>query len=183
MMSERYQLPEAFETTRYKVRRVRPSDADGIFHAYGSDPAVTHFLSWRPSTTPDQSRANIEATSADWDAGRRFASVIFPRTDAQEVMGMIDARVSSGYISYGYVLKRGAWGQGCMTEVLSWEVQHALSHPTIHRVEALCDVENVASARVMEKVGMTREGILKRRLLLPNISDKPRDCFIYAKVR
>ncbi|MGO4668694.1 GNAT family N-acetyltransferase [Bosea sp. 2RAB26] len=80
-------------------------------------------------------------------------------------------------------MQRSAWGRGCMTEVLSWEVQHALCYPGIFRVEAFCDVENVGSARVMEKVGMIREGLLQRRLLSPNILNEPRDCFVYAKVR
>ena len=46
-----------------------------------------------------------------------------------------------------------------------------------------CDVENKASARVLEKVGMQREGTLRRYIVHPNISPEPRDCFVYSKVR
>ncbi|MGV1760920.1 GNAT family N-acetyltransferase [Rhizobium sp. A41-96] len=44
---------------------------------------------------------------------------------------------------------------------MRWEVGHALSHPAIFRAEATCDVENIASARVMEKAGVTKEGLLR----------------------
>jgi [ribosomal protein S5]-alanine N-acetyltransferase len=44
-------------------------------------------------------------------------------------------------------------------------------------------VENLASARVMEKAGMTREGLLRRWIIHPNVSDEPRSCFSFAKVR
>lgn len=42
---------------------------------------------------------------------------------------------------------------------------------------------NVASARVLEKAGLTREGVLRQAIIRPNLSDKPRDAFSYSKVR
>jgi RimJ/RimL family protein N-acetyltransferase len=44
-------------------------------------------------------------------------------------------------------------------------------------------VENIASARVMEKAGMAREGLLRRYVVHPNISAEPRDAYLYAVVR
>jgi [ribosomal protein S5]-alanine N-acetyltransferase len=48
---------------------------------------------------------------------------------------------------------------------------------------ATCDSDNLASARVLEKIGLMREGVLRRHTIRPNISPIPRDVFIYAKVR
>ena len=70
-----------------------------------------------------------------------------------------------------------------MTEALEPLVNWAIAQPDIYRVWAVCDIENLASARVLEKLGMTREGRLHRWLVHPNISDEPRDCFCYAKVK
>jgi [ribosomal protein S5]-alanine N-acetyltransferase len=83
----------------------------------------------------------------------------------------------------GYVLARPYWNQGLITEALQPIIDWALTQPNIYRVWAVCDYENLASARVMEKVGMTYEGILRRWLIHPNMSNKPRDCFCYAKVK
>ena len=70
-----------------------------------------------------------------------------------------------------------------MTEALQPLVNWVINQPEIYRVWAVCDCENLASARVLEKIGMTREGVLRRWLIHPNLSDVPRDCLCYAKVK
>ena len=62
-------------------------------------------------------------------------------------------------------------------------IDWALEQPEIFRIQAVCDVENIGSARVMEKAGMEREGTLRRYVLHPNISDEPRDVYMYAIVK
>jgi [ribosomal protein S5]-alanine N-acetyltransferase len=42
-------------------------------------------------------------------------------------------------------------------------------------------VDNVASARLLERVGMEREGVLRRWLVHPNLSEAPRDCLCYSR--
>jgi [ribosomal protein S5]-alanine N-acetyltransferase len=59
----------------------------------------------------------------------------------------------------------------------------ALSQPDTWRIGDVCDVENQVSARVMEKTGFLREGVLSRWSVHPNISDEPRDCVSFAKVK
>jgi RimJ/RimL family protein N-acetyltransferase len=76
----------------------------------------------------------------------------------------------------GYVLARPWWRQGLMTEVLTEVTVWALRQPSVFRIGAVCDFENIGSARVLEKSGFIREGLLRRWLLHPNISDEPRDC-------
>jgi RimJ/RimL family protein N-acetyltransferase len=50
-------------------------------------------------------------------------------------------------------------------------------------VWAVTDVDNHASARVLEKIGMQREGLLRRWLVHPSLSPEPRDCWCFARVR
>jgi RimJ/RimL family protein N-acetyltransferase len=70
-----------------------------------------------------------------------------------------------------------------MTEALSHVVDWALRQPGIWRIGDVCDVDNLASARVMQKAGLTLEGVARRWAIHPNVSEAPRDCFSYAKVR
>ena len=70
-----------------------------------------------------------------------------------------------------------------MTEALAEVVGWALAQPPVFRVGAVCDVENAASARMMEKAGLAREGLLRRWLVHPNIGAEPRDCFSFARTR
>ncbi len=182
-MPEPYQLPESFHTDRFEIRRVRVSDAEAVFKAYATDPIVTRFLSWRPHSSVDETRAFLESAEQEWDRGTGFPSAIFPRGDPNELIGMMHPSVFSSRIGYGYVIRADRWGQGCASEVLRWMLDHALSHPTVYRTQAFCDIENRASARVMEKAGMTQEGVLRRYFHHPNIADEPRDCLMYSRVR
>ena len=96
---------------------------------------------------------------------------------------MIDLRIEGHRADFGYVLGRDYWGQGYATEALQAVVEYALSQDSIVRVWAVCDVENTASARVMEKAGLKREGILRKYIINPHISDEPRDCYCYSIVK
>jgi ribosomal-protein-alanine N-acetyltransferase len=70
-----------------------------------------------------------------------------------------------------------------MPEAAQAVSDYVLEQPAMYRVWAVCDVDNTASARVMEKIGMQREGLMRRGVLHPNISSEPRDCWLYAKVK
>ena len=70
-----------------------------------------------------------------------------------------------------------------MTEAVCAVADWALAQADIHRVWAVCDIENRASARVLEKAGMTREGVLRGWSLHPNAGGTPRDCWCYARVK
>lgn len=54
---------------------------------------------------------------------------------------------------------------------------------TLWRIWGVCDIDNQASARVLEKVGMQKEGVLRRWISHPNVSSEPRDCLCYSRVR
>ena len=93
---------------------------------------------------------------------------------------MIKNRVDDEKWELGYVLAPSYWGKCYMTEVVKKIVDWAQKQQEIYRVWSVCDVDNRASARVMEKAGMKREGILRRWSMHPTISDAPRDSYCYS---
>ncbi|MDJ0567910.1 MAG: GNAT family N-acetyltransferase [Pleurocapsa sp. MO_192.B19] len=175
-------LPQIIETSRLKLRSPSLQDAPAIFEQYAQDKQVTKYMTWQPhqnvETTQKFVQRCIDALATKTD----FYWVILPKK-AKKAVGMIRLQHQNYHTSLGYVLARPYWNQGLMTEALQPLVGWAITQPDIYRVWAVCDCENLASARVLEKVGMTREGILRRWLIHPNLSDKPRDCFCYAKVK
>jgi ribosomal-protein-alanine N-acetyltransferase len=96
---------------------------------------------------------------------------------------MIEIRPEGFKADVGYAVGRAYGGKGYGTEVLRALLVWAMDDPSIYRVWAVCDVDNIASARVMEKSGMQREGILHRYIIHPGVSKEPRDCFLYAIVK
>jgi RimJ/RimL family protein N-acetyltransferase len=171
--------PKILKTERLRLRKAKLADAEAIFRQYAQDPEVTRYVSWRAHRNLDETREYVQMCLLAWDVGKAFHWVIESAEDKQ-VMGMIIARVNAEKWELGYVLARAYWRQGYMTEALKAIIAWALKQKEIHRVWAVCDVDNLASARVMEKIGMAREGILKRWSLHPNLSDEPRDSFCYA---
>ncbi len=107
--------------------------------------------------------------------------IVMPHDD--RAIGAISCRIRGHAADFGYMLGRHAWRRGFATEagkaVVSWLANLA----PIARVWATCDVDNKASARVLEKLGLSCEGILRAWAIRPNISPEPRDAFIYARVR
>jgi RimJ/RimL family protein N-acetyltransferase len=174
--------PNVLTTARLQLRRPQAEYASRVFDAYAQDSEVTRYLCWRPHQSLDDAIKAMENRLQEWDSGREFPWFLFERS-SNRLVGSITARMEGHRVNLGYVLSRSVWGRGYMTEAVAAVVSWAFSLPEIYRVWALCDVENVASARVLEKAGMTREGTLKQFGIHPNISAIPRDCYSYAITR
>lgn len=175
-------LPDKFITARLSLRPIAMSDAGQIFKAYQRDPEVTRFLIWRPHRTLSDIESYIRSCLRT-PPHRARTYVMQGRKDSV-IRGCMDLRQADRHrLEFGYVLARAWWGQGLMTEALTEIVRWGLAQPTIFRISAVCDVDNIGSARVMEKSGLVKEGLLQRYLIHPSISSEPRDCFSYARVR
>ncbi len=175
--------PAEIETERLLLRRPLLDDAETIFATYASDPEVAKYLTWRAHTSVEDSRAFLTHCQEIWGGGDSRPYVIAARTEPDRALGMIEWRRRGHAVSFGYVLAPAFWGRGYTSEALATLVDWSLARPTIWRCWAFCDVDNVASARVMEKAGMAFEGVLRRLSVHPNLSAEPRDCRVYARVR
>ncbi|KQT45083.1 hypothetical protein ASG43_12310 [Aureimonas sp. Leaf454] len=164
------------------MRRATLGDAGAIFESYAADHAVTRHLGWIPHKDRSETTLFLNKVTEEWTTSRGFPLVVFSHSDPADLVGMFRAHAGGFKVNDGYVLASRAWGKGCASEILGWLVERALAHPAIYRAEAFCDVDHLASARVMEKAGMIREGRLARYVVHPSISDTPRDCFMYARV-
>lgn len=178
-------LPEWFDTERLVLRPIAAGDAGAIFAGYAQDPDVLRYLSFRPHRSVADTEAYIARCRATPIANAR-TYVLTLRADADHTapIGAFELRRRDMHrLDCGYVLARAWWGRGLMTEALSTVAAWSMAQDAIWRLGAVCDLDNRASARVMEKSGMRCEGILRRWMLHPNISAEPRDCFSYARVR
>jgi len=174
--------PETFVTQRLRLRLPALSDAAAIFHTYATDPEVTRYLIWEPHKEIEETNAFLKRAVDGWSTGNEFSWVITSK-ESGELIGMAGLRVRDFKADLGYVLGRRFWGNGFATEAVTPIAGWALAQPRIYRVWAMCDVENAASARVLEKVGMKREGIMRRSQMHPGASNEPSDSYCYALVK
>jgi RimJ/RimL family protein N-acetyltransferase len=157
-------------------------DAPAIFSAYAQDLVVTRYMTWRPHKNIEETYRIVELMLELWDNEDAYSYAITLK-DSDSVIGMIAMHPDGFKVGIGYVLAKLHWGKGYVTEAALAVTNWLLEQPDIYRVFATCDVENLASARVLEKAGMQREGMLRKYIVHPNISGEPRDSYIYAIVK
>ena len=174
--------PATIETARLTLRLPSMEDAEAIFTTYAGDAEATRYVSFRTHRSADEARAYLRYCAAGWAGDGPFTWIIVPRED-RRLAGAIDIRPQDHRVELGYILGRAYWGRGYMPEIVRAVVDWVLAQPEFYRAWAVCDVDNRASARVMEKAGMEREGRLGRWAMHPNLSATPRDSWCYARLK
>jgi len=165
------------------LRRAGVRDAQAIFEGYAQDPEVSRYMPWRPHETIEQTRDVLARMEHDFREGTAFQySIVEQPSDL--CIGMVGIHRDNGFcVHLGYVVRRSEWGRGIATEAVRACLELVQDEPEIYRAYGVCDVENRASARVLEKVGMRYEGLLRRAILHPNASAEPRDVLSFAWAR
>jgi ribosomal-protein-alanine N-acetyltransferase len=169
-------------TERLLLRPPTLADAEQIFARYGQDAMVSRYMSWIPHRSIEDTVAFLQRVVCDNAEGRSFGFLIFSRATG-ELLGSVGGAIQKHRTQFGYCLARDVWGRGYATEAARAFVEAALEIPELWRVQAFCDVENSASARVLEKIGLEREAVLRKYMVLPNMGDAPRDVYCYARIR
>ena len=153
----------ALETPRLVLRELRQADLEPV-HANASDHEVVRYLDWGPSSVADTTQFLALARDARKTTPRAaYHLAIALRTDDRVVgscrIEIRDAAAQTGDL--GYVFDRAQWGRGYATEAGRALLVFGFERLGLHRIWARCDVRNAASARVLEKLGMEREGHLR----------------------
>ncbi|HEX5042114.1 MAG TPA: GNAT family N-acetyltransferase [Candidatus Polarisedimenticolaceae bacterium] len=173
--------PSTMRTERLSLRRPRGSDVEAVF-AYASDPQVVRFMDFPRHRTKETAEAWLAGCQQAWTSGEEFTWLItLPPGD--EAIGALACRLRGEDLDFGYILAREHWGRGYATEAARALVQWAWSAPGIRRVWATCDAENAASVRVLEKLGLRRDGLLPGGLVRPELGAEPRPALVYAASR
>ncbi len=149
-------IPLPVETERLLVRPFVPADATALFAVYG-DPEVMRFIPGGPLADLDTVTAALETYAREQER-RGFTFWALVERETGLVVGDIGFGVfePSGEIELGWTLARDRWGRGYATEAASACLAAGLAHLGESRIVAIVDAENVASARVAERIGMAK---------------------------
>lgn len=178
------QPPIHIETERLLLRPPRLTDAEALYRNYTSDPEVPRYMTWTPHESPSETQGFIERCLQDADAGRAFHWMLTERGGNDEPFGVVSVSRDNEFCMHlGYVVGRERWGQGLVPEAAQAVLDWVKAQPEIYRCYAVCDVENRASARVLEKLKLRYEGILRRAILHPNARKEPSDVHMFSWTR
>jgi ribosomal-protein-alanine N-acetyltransferase len=151
---------------RVRLREVTPDDAPAALH-WSSDPEVFRYMAYDVITTVEE--------EAEFLAGKAARAAEQPRpeydlgieVETRGLVGMARLGITSfdhRHAELGYCLRRDEWGRGLATEAARLLLQLAFDRLGLHRVSAFHDPRNGASGRVLEKIGMEREGLLRENV-------------------
>lgn len=157
---ERTVIPDVIETERLLLRPFRLSDADDVL-AYAQDREWSRYLRLLPRPYEREHAEQFVARQLLLD---RITHPAWAITLEGTVIGGVNLTIRLEHCSaeMGYSVARKHWNKGICTEAARAVIDSAFrAHQDLNRVYARADSDNVASQRVMEKVGMTKEGVLR----------------------
>ena len=157
------------KTERLILRELREDDINA-YYAIQSHPQVMHYE--RDSMTEEEAREKLRLAMADAQEDPRkkfYFAVSIPPDDA--LRGIVAVRINWEQVrewEVGWTIAPDCWGQGYASEAGRALITMAFNQLNAHRVVAFCHAGNTASFRVMEKIGMTREGQTRETRWLHN---------------
>ena len=174
--------PATLSSARLRFRVVEKKDAAALFDAWTSDAGSVRFLQWRRHQMLSEAEAFFERLEQATARKEKSYYVVADRQGAD--VGFASLKVEVGCRAIlGFVVFRAFRGRGYASEIIRTLCDWGLSQPEIFRVYALCDIENQASIRAMEKAGFAREGVLQRWAVHPNLGSEPRDVISFSKTK
>ena len=168
------------ETERLILREFEESDWQAV-HEYASDPEVVRYMQWTTKTkeeTKDYIRRTI--LNQQEQPSRNYKFALVRKADKRFIGQCSIINISNpedGEAGIVYVLNRSFWNHGYMTEAVKRVVDFGFSELGLHRIYATLAPDNFASARLLEKAGMQREGHLRGHKY---IKGQWRDSLLYA---
>jgi RimJ/RimL family protein N-acetyltransferase len=163
---------KTLETERLILRKFTEDDFAAV-HSYASCADNVVYMVWGPNNG-EQTRAfiNMAIIKANENPcmNYQFAAIL---KNTNKLIGACNlARIRSDEAEIGWILHRDYWKQGYGTEMGKAILEFGFDELPLRRLFAFCDDENIGSYRVMEKIGMRREGLYIEGRPAHKLSDK-----------
>jgi len=169
------------QTPRLLLRSLTMRDAADIYH-YSKDPLVAEHVLWDAHESIHQTRAYLRYILRQYKSGEPSSFGIVEKASGKVIgtIGYMWISQDNASGEVGYSLSRAHWNQGYMTEALNAVIDFGFEELHLNRIEAQHETTNPASGRVMAKVGMRPEGVLRARVFNKG---KFMDVALYAILR
>lgn len=155
------------ETKRLFLRPFRPTDAADCLRNWAADPAIYRYISGQPQTAQEITEWLSTAEKA-YACPETYYWAIEDKA-SHTVIGEIyvdDFSSRNRWCELDWKIGSIFQGNGFAAEAGQAVIQYLTGkQPGFHRIQAKCCVKNLASERVMQKLGMAREGFLRSYFL------------------
>ena len=181
-------LPMPISTPRLIIRPPQLGDGLAMHPAILESYDVLHeFMDWaKAKPTLDESEEQIRLAAANWILKKNeepWLQLIIVDKATNEFIGATSfhhMNWSIPLVETGYWIRTSRSGQGLMTEATNAITQYAFKQLGVQRISLTCDIDNVRSKKIAERLNYTLEGILKSHRQKP-INGEISDTLVYAK--
>lgn len=155
------------ETERLILRKLTIEDAADMFE-YASEPLVSQFVPWEVHKSIEDSREFLRFILNGYEKNNKLTWAIELKSE-QKMIGTMDfvKWTDKHYrAEIAYVLSHHYWGKGFTHEAARALTEFGFDKMGLNKVEASIVPDNFQSQRVLEKLGMTREGVARQHFLM-----------------
>lgn len=147
-------------TERLLARKILPEDAEMLF-AWMSDPEVCKYERWNPHPNIGFSRGYILEAFDEYKSNCTYQWGIQLETTLIGSVSVVSINDNDQKAVLGYCLARKYWSNGYASEAVKAVLNFIFTEVGLNRIEATHSKKNIASGKVLKKVGMTLEGCAK----------------------
>jgi len=155
------------DTERLYLRNLLKEDVSEKYVSWLNDPDVNKYLEVRQSEQTIESCIKFIQNCNDDPCSNLFG--IFEKENGEHIgnakIGFINKHYQRGQISL-FIGEKIFWGKGYSTEVVKALTEHGFNRLGLHRLEAGCYEDNLASLRVFLKNGYAVEGFFRNHFLV-----------------
>ncbi len=159
--------PPVIETRRLVLRRMQKRDSHDMYE-YASRPDVTRYLLWDVHESEYYTYRYLSYLQSRYRAGDFYDWAVTVRETGKMIgtCGFTRFHTDANAAEVGYVLNPDYWGHGIASEALLHVLRFGFVQLRLNRIEARYMIGNDRSRRVMEKVGMTFEGVARESMFV-----------------
>jgi RimJ/RimL family protein N-acetyltransferase len=162
------------------LREFVKSDFQAV-HAYSSDARVTRYLFFGPRNEDSTAEYLDGLLASQCERPRTRFELAVEEADSGRVIGACDLSfIERKVVDLGYMLCSEEWGKGYATEIALALIDAAFCDLRAERVISTVDVNNGASIRVLEKIGMRWEAVFRKHRRAKN---RWWDCHLFVMPR
>lgn len=173
-------------TERLLLRKVRIEDVEDIYNKLATDEKIIDFLSWNDNPSIEFTKKMVNDIIKEYDTKNATYKWIIEELRTNKIIGMIlvDSFNEERLVAeLDYCISSDSRGKGYAPEALKKIIEYLIFEVGFFRIEAVHNLNNEASGKVMQKAGMKYEGTLRGRAISLNSKGYPDDLKMYAIIK
>lgn len=164
-MNAKYKFEEfpRFELERVILRRAEDSDSEDLYKLY-SDEDVVKYIPFSAFASIQEAKDEMGWYTRIFAERSGMRWMIEDKQSGRVIgtCGFLEYEKEHNRAEIGYDLAPGFWGRGIMGEVINRVLEFGFAVLKLNRIEAKVEPDNLASARLLDKLGFVKEGVLRQ---------------------